>query len=315
MATIAPLSSRMSLPRETLSFPGRFFGAFRTILEISPRRAASSAMASLAVVVSLLATDSFLVQGAYYSLQEIRNCTDPDRVTCLAPMGNIGGWLTEVLVDLLMISAIGYCIVREGEYLKLRQEVRASFSPDKQTLLEAANAHRLFPDNHTTISIEKASPSVRPHLEGISLDLSQASSLACLKRAPKTPASVIFGGIFPLLFTCTAISAAVGEVGLAKLILIKREELAETGHLGEWPLNILAAQTFSIFAVRALLNEGFLEIAYDAYARCLDLLKNEEALYNELREIGNQELAMIASTCRFLTPRLLPPFSRPIAEV
>jgi hypothetical protein len=273
MATIAPLSSRLASPGETLSFPRRLFGAFRTIAEISPRKATLTATASLATIISFLATDSFLVQGAYYSLQEIRNCTDPDRITCLAPMGNIGGWLTEVLVDLLMISVVGYYIVREGEYLDLRRQIGVSFSPDKQTLLEAANAHRLFPDNHTTISIGKASHPVQAHLEGISVDLSRVSSLACLKRASKTPASLIFGGVFPILFTCTAISAAVGEAGLAKLILVKREELAETGHLGEWPLNILAAKTFSIFAVRALLNEGFLEIAYDTYVRCLDLLK------------------------------------------
>ncbi len=268
-----------------LSFPYRLFGSVRTLFQIDPRKAAFTMMALVASTLYVLAADFFLLKGVYHSWGEISSCKEEKKLLCMAPLGNAGGWTTEVLLDLMLLRSFYLYVIQEGEFFQT-QALLHTHSPveEESTMhLEIANEARFFPSTLSSLYPSIASPPSPSFLES-------------LKKAP-TLSLVSVGTLLPL-FVFNVLCSIGGEIGLGANILKEGKELSETGHLGEWPLNAAAATALAITLLRGVANEGLFAITKKTYEEYLQAL-NDPTLYTRMREMGHKELAAIA--CRCLT--------------
>lgn len=109
----------------------------------------------------------------------------------------------------------------------------------------------------------------------------------CSKRL----GSLVMGVAIPLILMVTMIFSYVGEFGLGKELYIDREELTDTGHFGEWPLNAVEAlATAFFFHLWYMVNEGDFVRTRKVYKTHLKGLEETPKSYNRIAEIANEEL-------------------------
>lgn len=116
--------------------------------------------------------------------------------------------------------------------------------------------------------------------------------------------SIVGGGILPLIFIYTGICSWVGEGPLAKVIYIKKQNLSEVGHFGEWLMNAVQAIAIaSIFYRKCLLHEGDYVIIREIFEKYIGELASDlevdTDLYNRLCSIANEKLSQVAGSCAF----------------
>jgi hypothetical protein len=111
--------------------------------------------------------------------------------------------------------------------------------------------------------------------------------------------AAVMGAALPMTFLGLAALSYTGEVGLGVELFSERQELTDTGHFGEWPLNALEAlSAMVILHVWSLLNEGDFAVAKKVYAKYLSTMRNDPMTYNLLCNIANSDLNERAARCQ-----------------
>lgn len=124
--------------------------------------------------------------------------------------------------------------------------------------------------------------------------------------------AIINGTILPALLILNACLSACGEIILAKEVLFKKKEPLLTGHVGEWPVNLVEALFAAVYLnMRFILNEGDFILSKNIFCQFiqhLQLKENENGnnneienkkLYNHLCGVANTELQRLAANCSF----------------
>ncbi len=100
------------------------------------------------------------------------------------------------------------------------------------------------------------------------------------------------GIAIPIICFTSRILSIVGEVGLGEMIFYKREDLGDTGHLGEWPFNAIEVMWVAFFLHSwCMIEEGEFELTRTIYKRYLSELTDNKVLHNRLCVIANKHLA------------------------
>lgn len=107
----------------------------------------------------------------------------------------------------------------------------------------------------------------------------------------------IFGMMLPLILITNVLLSVIGEVGLGKELYVDRQELPDTGHFGEWPINAVEAFSAAFFLhIWYLTGEGDFEIVRDIFDRTMENM-SVEADKEILGKAKNAELNRLASSC------------------
>ncbi len=287
-------------------FPCRFFSALSTTAERKGILAASmTATAAVIGSICCLAISYFTLEGSIRSLIEVHECTS-DSLSCIKPIGDAGGWIAVAIFSVLALRTFFIQSVRQAEIAKAERICQGWLRENPIDLvqieesLKAINQQSLFPRSiaeiHRITSRLIGDDELQGVLQTISEELSSVSKIQCIRRAPRNICSVILGTAVPVILLGTAGMSAIGEFGLGKILFFNRKDLEDTGHFGEWILNAVEASGVALFLLRGAINEGYLLIARDIYARHIPA---DGPLRIRINLIANEELAHIAGSCLF----------------
>ncbi len=283
----------------------------------------------LAMKVYALGVSYFCIEGSVRSLIELAENHHPfERIR---PLGDAGGWTAIVIFTSIALGTVTIQLIREGEYCKLgpicQKWLEGSPRPPKDiyrilTRLFDAYSHQcLFSKSLVTRrlkvlkvceeanlekkGIHRKDDQLKDILVRIEKDLKKVSSCRGYFRrlvhgqksirkdgVSRCLISVIMGVAIPMILLVLASISVVGEVGLGEMIFYAREDLGDTGHLGEWPFNAIEILGVAfLLHYWCMIDEGEFKMTRNIYKRYLSELTDDKILHNRLCAIANKHLA------------------------
>jgi hypothetical protein len=306
----------------------RLVDSIRTVGQESPLKGIGMVTGFTITKITAFALIYFCVEGSVRTLTEENHDTSLVR---LRPLGDAGGWLSLGLFSMIAMKDVFQRLIAEGEYKKLmlicmdwiqnQQEVADPLFHKTIYGCKTLVPKRLISNRMAVIDLIKNIPnqkcrrvarlqtrfqSIKKEIETKTSALKTFQRIALgktvvLERGCRSlSVSLTFGVAIPILLFTFALYSFIGEIGLGHELFIDRKELTDTGHFGEWPINLIEALGAALyFSMCYLTVEADLEIVKAIYAKHLRCLKNRPKQYAVLRKIANQELLQLANRCNY----------------
>ncbi len=107
---------------------------------------------------------------------------------------------------------------------------------------------------------------------------------------PGAAGSVISGVAIPIILGVCCLFSLLGEGPLGAHILRDRQDLEETGHLGEWPYNFIESFLFAYFLHKQILVEGDVVLMKNIFEKYIRSWNGSDRALCLLRKTMNEEL-------------------------
>jgi hypothetical protein len=180
------------------------------------------------------------------------------------------------LIALKIIEELGVFVGSASSELFLDKNLQSTYKDIEKLRQETASSRRYLFRLFSGLRVSYAQTGTR----GVILD-------------------IISGIALPILLNITSVWSIIGEKYLGDKVLVRKEDLPERGHFGEWPDNMVGASLVAYFLNRDLLLKGDLHLLKNIYRKSLKKLSKNPSLYNRLCEVANEDIQQRVSTISF----------------
>jgi hypothetical protein len=130
------------------------------------------------------------------------------------------------------------------------------------------------------------------------------NTVETLQGASSRNWNIITGIACPMILSFATVCSAIGTPILGEKLFVQRRDLAEIGHFGEWPDNLIESAVVSYALNKDLLLKGDTYLLSCIFQEYLDTLyptlhpdAGNKELYNRLCAVANEEIQQMKSTC------------------